>query len=257
MSLGLLSFLFTFFLVLFWFFYPFIKPRRASLPVLLIRDIQTNICSVPKEACRLAQLEHILQYLSSQGFESVLPQEVISPKVSTKQPVMLLFAGGYQSFYTQVFPLLKKYNFKAAVALPVALIGQYNAWLAAEKGLWQNILTEEQIKELQKSGLVEFISGGLNGSALSSSEKEKNIFELTESKYRLNKIYGIDAKALLFPLTDPVSNDVYKTATENYPLVFTNKIGSNYWPLNTVILKTYPITRFTLLPRLFFKLLRS
>ena len=57
--------------------------------------------------------------------------------------VLLTFDDGYESFYTEIFPILQKHNVTATFYVITSRIGK------------SGHLTEKQIKELDSSGLVE------------------------------------------------------------------------------------------------------
>ena len=67
---------------------------------------------------------------------------------------MLTFDDGYESFFTRVFPLLKKHHYTATVAL-------VGSWMDAIKGADEpnkTMMNWLQIRELAQSGLVEIAS---------------------------------------------------------------------------------------------------
>jgi biofilm PGA synthesis lipoprotein PgaB len=68
--------------------------------------------------------------------------------------VLLTFDDGYQSFYTRVFPILKKYHYPATIAL----IGSWIDGIDTPDELGKQLLTWKQVREMAKSGLVEVAS---------------------------------------------------------------------------------------------------
>lgn len=97
-----------------------------------------------------------LNWLSKHGFTVISLQTLSSARRLPAKPVVLAFLGGYQSFFTQIFPMLKQANTPVAVFLPPALAGAYNAWQDPHREPWQNLLTEKELKEMQKSGLIDW-----------------------------------------------------------------------------------------------------
>ena len=69
--------------------------------------------------------------------------------------VLLTFDDGYESFYSRVFPLLKRYHYPAVVAL-------VGAWMsdppAEPRPSGKTLLSWAQVRELSRSGLVEIAS---------------------------------------------------------------------------------------------------
>lgn len=78
------------------------------------------------------------QYLASMRDGSPLPPKAI----------LLTFDDGYESFYTEVFPLLKKYNFPAVMAIITSWLEGYAPPDAGP------VLTWNQLREMESSGLV-------------------------------------------------------------------------------------------------------
>ena len=102
--------------------------------------------------------EEHLRWLKKNGYKIVSVQAVLNAAAGKdslpNKAVLLTFDDGYQSFYTQVFPLLKKYHYPATVAL-------VGAWMDGnvtthEPG--KPLLTWEQVREMVQSGLVEIAS---------------------------------------------------------------------------------------------------
>lgn len=125
------------------------RPERAVLP-----DY-----AIPPEAFA-AQLD----WLAAHGYHFVSVDQVLAarrggPRLPS-QPLLLSFDDGYESVYRSAFPLLRRHHAPAVVAVvgrwlePTA--GQVrfgDDWLARER-----LLSWEQLREMQASGLVEVAS---------------------------------------------------------------------------------------------------
>jgi len=86
------------------------------------------------------------QYLDANATGAPLPDK----------PVLLTFDDGYISFYNEVFPLLKKYQFPAALAV-------VTSWLEGRKPPDVGPLVNwQQIREMEASGLVAVASHSHN-----------------------------------------------------------------------------------------------
>jgi biofilm PGA synthesis lipoprotein PgaB len=103
-------------------------------------------------------LEDHLIWLKNKGYKIVSVQNILDAAAGKDalpdKAVLLTFDDGYQSFYTRVFPLLKKYRYPATVAL-------VGTWMdgnvtADEPG--KPLLSWEQVREMAQSGLVEIAS---------------------------------------------------------------------------------------------------
>lgn len=235
--------------------FPLLRPKRSTLPILLInktgkpfpasRD-KKNWLSAPK-------LEKALAGLKKRNYTFVLPQDIAKNQLPQK-PVLLVFYG-YQNVYDCVYPLLQKYNAKAAVSLAAARIGQYNAWQSPRQGPWQDLLTSAQIAHLGQSGTIEFIASSLDGTDLSEQDDKTACWKLRENKTRLNKLYGLPVLCVHFPFSDPKWAAVWAEARHSFSVIIGNGLGTNSLPLDPKsALRVCPLTNSTNLTRLFWKI---
>ena len=102
-------------------------------------------------------LEDQFVWLKKNGYSVVSVQAVLDAAAGKstlpEKAVLLTFDDGYLSFYTHVFPLLKKYHYSASVAL----VGK---WMAddATNDSGKPIMNWDQVREVANSGLVEIAS---------------------------------------------------------------------------------------------------
>lgn len=102
-----------------------------------------------------AMLKEHLEYLKNNGYHPIsYNQYVAACKQGEKlpdKPVLLTFDDGYQSFYTEVYPLLKEYNYPAVFAI----VTSWSEYAPSDVG---TLLTWPQIREMEQSGLVTIAS---------------------------------------------------------------------------------------------------
>ena len=90
----------------------------------------------------------------------------------------LTFDDGYQDFYTNAFPLLKKYKMKATLYIIINKLDK------------PGYLTKAELKELAESGLVEIGSHTFNHPDLRALKAKNAKFEIASSKIELEKRLG-------------------------------------------------------------------
>ena len=169
--------------------------RRAPVAaVVAYRRVGTPPETMRRKAqwTSLARLEKDLQFYARCGFTCVFPDEL----ARARKPLVLAFFGGYQSFFTEVFPLLQKYRAKACVFLVQNTLGTYDKWHNPADGPWQPVLTQAQLDELAASGLVAFGTLGLAceaGNGAWAIRLTQN--DLEESISRLKKLHHISVCA--------------------------------------------------------------
>ena len=134
-------------------------------------------------------LEKKIQRLIKRNYTFLRPDQLSSPH--PQKSVLLVFRGGYRSFYTAAFPLLQKYNIPAMIFLTPDLIGQYNAWQDSHQEPWQDLITKDELDTLKNSPLISFGALPLGGQNITACPPEQAVFLLQESIYRLKHQWGI------------------------------------------------------------------
>lgn len=87
--------------------------------------------------------------ISASKLAKILEQKEEIPK----KTIVITVDDGYENNYLNLFPVLKKYNFPAAIFLITGVIGQNRT---TSSGRSFRMLNWEQIREMTASGLVEF-----------------------------------------------------------------------------------------------------
>lgn len=114
--------------------------------------------------------------------------QIFAKKISgPEKPIVLTFDDGYVDFYINVYPLLRKFNFKATEFIPTNFVGK------------SNYLTWEMIEEMQKSGLVSFQSHTANHAYLPYLTYFSALKELTDSKSALENHLGTKVNYVAYP----------------------------------------------------------
>src|SRR5689334_6826747 len=86
------------------------------------KDIQRDALSVSPD-----KFEAQMDYLSKNGFEPITLDTMYAifhnQTHAPIKPVVLTFDDGYIDFYTNVYPILRRFNFHAVSFIPTGLIG--------------------------------------------------------------------------------------------------------------------------------------
>ena len=138
----------------------------------------------------------MLPWLIKHGYTFITPADL--QKELPAKPILLAFMGGYQSFYTHIFPLLQQHKICATLFLAVDTLGTYNSWQDPYKEPWQNIITAKQLKEMWKSKHVQIGTLGLDGHNLLADKPAAAKQTLLESIHRLEMLYKITPCAVAF-----------------------------------------------------------
>lgn len=208
-------------------------PPRKGFVAAMYHHIGVRDVTDPQYAFTVtpAQLETHFQLLQKHGFTTVGLDDLQNP-AALKKPFLMTFDDGYEELYTVLWPLLKKYNAKAAVFLISGFVGK------------PGYLNKAQILEMQASGLVSFGSHGVNHLRLRHLPDEEIRRELTQSKAELEELLGRPVTAFCYPFgaggfDKRVRPLVFKSG---YAFDFSTRKGINPWPWNPrkSILRIFP-----------------
>ncbi len=164
---------------------PSVAGRR--IPILMyhaIADVPTT--SLTSLFVRPSELEAQLKYISDNGYQTVTFEDLDSISAFSK-PIMLTFDDGYRDNYEILFPLLKKYGLKATI------------FVITDTRWSKNFLSEAQITEMSRSGLVSIQSHTKSHPALTGLSRGALAEEMAESKAVITQLTGKAPVALCYP----------------------------------------------------------
>lgn len=168
---------------------------NIRVPILTYHFIAAN--PNPKDRARDAlsvppdKFEEQMQYLAQNGYTPITLDTlygIYNGQTSAPvRPVVLTFDDGYIDFYTNTFPILKRFNFHAVSFISTGLVGggYYMNW--------------DQIKEIASSGLVTFEGHSVNHVNLVSLSYAKALKELQDSKNILYSQTGYPVNFIAYP----------------------------------------------------------
>ena len=112
------------------------------------------------------QLAEQFEWLKENGFRVIKIDDILAARAGVRplpsKAILLTFDDGYESFYKNVFPLLKVFNYPAVQAIVGSWInadpGDIPVTTEIEKYDTGSMMKWQEIKELSDSGLVEIAS---------------------------------------------------------------------------------------------------
>ncbi len=171
------------------------RARTAKIPIIMYHDI-TAVKDVDWDVTP-DDLEKHFEALQDGGYNPITIDQMVNHLRTGTQlpekPVLLTFDDNYAGQYKYAFPLLKKYNYPAVWSVHTRFVGTGGQ---KPKATW------DQLREMQKSGLITVAShtvNHLNMTNLSDAEIER---EVTESKKVLEKKLGITIDYFTYPEGD-------------------------------------------------------
>ena len=201
-------------------------PGDVNVPVLMYHAVSDYMWGIGELFVSPTDMEAQLSYLVENGYDPIWFQDLAHVEEYDK-PVILTFDDGYDDNYTELFPLLQKYQVKATVFV----IG--NAMGTSHK------MTEEQVKELSDSGLVTIQSHGYTHHDMDVMGRETLEYELGETWRVLTRVTGKIPSVLCYP-TGRYSSTTIEVAKEYYN--FGLKMNGGLY--NTSVDDPYEVSRY-------------
>lgn len=157
-----------------------------SVPVLMYHAVGDDLWGIPELFMSPAKLREQLEYLTENGYDPIFFSD-LSHLEDYGKPILLTFDDGYDDNYTELFPLLQEYNVKATVFVITGLVGE------------EHYLTEEQIREMADSGLVELQSHTVDHTELTKLTREEQEQAMSDSRLALARMTGRVPYVLAYP----------------------------------------------------------
>lgn len=204
----------------------------GSVPIICYHDVgegAKNEYTVSKETLR----SH-LSYLKTNGYNPISLQQYIA---FTKdgaplpdKPVMLTFDDGYVSFYKEVFPLLKEYNYPAMLAI----VGSWMEYSPPDIG---KLVSWQQLREMESSGLVSIASHSFQSHHFTAMNAQGDRGQSLSTRIYSNGRYE-DAEDFKQRVTDDL-----KMSQQQFEKELGHKVAALVWPYGEYNLLDIDIAR--------------
>ncbi|AEY00402.1 hypothetical protein GU3_03225 [Oceanimonas sp. GK1] len=225
---------------------------RREVPIIMyhrfIRDDSEK--GVHGTYLQVNMLEKHFKLLKRLGYETLTFADLADKGLASrleagKKYIIITVDDGYKDNYELLFPLLKKYGFKAVI---YAVTGEtFNRWDVEnpdnpEKAV--ELMTPAQIKEMADSGLVEFGGHTLTHPKLDRLDRDQQRSEIADNKAQLEQLLGHRLHSFAYPFGIH-NNDSKQLAEElGYPFA----VATNSGPL-AMHEDPYQIRRIAIFPR--------
>lgn len=197
-----------------------IPQSYKKVRVLMYHSISEHIKKEKHNKWRVKpeDFEKQMNWFYKNNWKSFTITEITKLDKIPEKSFIITFDDGFEDNFTNAFPILQKYNFKATIYLVPNQ--KANHWEEKNTSILSNLLNNEQILQMQNSGLIEFGSHTLSHVNLSTIIDEQLINELRESKKEVENITKKDCEAFAYPygkfddkIVQAVKNAGYKNAT--------------------------------------------
>mgnify|MGYP006337491363 CR=1 FL=1 len=197
-----------------------IPQSNKKVRVLMYHSISEHVGKEKHNKWRVKpkDFEKQMNWFYKNNWKSFTISELVKLDEIPKKSFVVTFDDGFEDNFLNAFPILKKYNFKATIYLVPNQ--KTNHWEEKNTSVLSNLLNNEQILQMQNSGLIEFGSHTLSHVNLSTINDEQLLNELKKSKEEVEKITNQECEAFAYPygkFDDNIVNSVkrvgYKNAT--------------------------------------------
>ncbi len=150
------------------------------------KDLQRNALSISPD-----KFDAQMNWLSKNGYTPITLDTlwaIFGHKTNAPaKPIVITIDDGYIDFYTTAFPIMQKYGFHSVAFIPTGLIGgsYYMNW--------------DQIKELQRTGLVSFEAHSVSHAYLPGLSWNQMYKELGDSKITLQSQINFPVNFIAYP----------------------------------------------------------
>jgi peptidoglycan/xylan/chitin deacetylase (PgdA/CDA1 family) len=184
-------------------------------------------------AVRPDDFEAQMKYLSDNGYHTISPDELYDSLAGTgelpENPVLITFDDGYEDNYTNAYPILKKYGFKATIFVITSFLGKD-----------KNYMTWDQARELDANG-ISIESHTVDHKSMTDLTDEQLRMGLVESKKKAEKELGHPVEYMAYP-TGTYNLHIAEMVKEaGYKAAFTIKYGNVDKASNIYALERVPI----------------
>jgi|GEM_PF-119892 len=174
--------------------------EKYEIPVLLYHRVISDPSLAGKHGTYVTtrQLEAHLEYLHKNNYTPITFEDLsmIDRFDKDKKYVILTFDDGYEDNYTLLFPMLKKFNFRAVIFMVTGK--KENTWDYLDEGRTFPLLERAQILEMNKYG-IEFGAHTMNHVDLTKVEVAEARQEIEGSREALEDILGKKVTAFAYP----------------------------------------------------------
>lgn len=206
-------------------------PSGRQVPVLMYHAVSDQTWGLEGLFLSPSDMEAQLKYLTENGYDPIFFSDL--PHLDQyKKPVILTFDDGYNNNYTDLYPLLQKYNVKATIfVIPSSVGGQYS-------------MTAAQIKEMADSGLVSIQSHTQDHKELASLSADQQRQQFAQSQLAIAHMTGRIPSVLSYPSGSYDSNTL-SLAPEYFDMAVKSRGGLWTVQNNFFEIDRYPVYRDT------------
>lgn len=206
---------------------------EARLPVLMYHHVVEDGQKCNEMTVTVNRLEQDLQWLTENGYQTVLPRELAAGQPLPEKPILITFDDGYRSNYELAYPLFQKYQVKAVIAIMVYMP---DCWA-------ESFLSWDMCREMTDSGLVEI---GSHGFAIHNLDERNGSF-IAGQPNGVQRQKGESDTSFQSRVLDDLQKSYDRIAAEtgDAPTYFAYPFGQTDPDADAFIKNLFPVTAVT------------
>jgi peptidoglycan/xylan/chitin deacetylase (PgdA/CDA1 family) len=168
-----------------------------------------------------------LRWMQALGYGFASPVDWMEGRYERKK-ILLTFDDGYDDLYEELLPTSIALRIRPLVFLIANREYPTNVWDHARGLRKRNLLTVQQIREMQRQGVV-FGSHTMTHPWLTQVNDEQLRHEVTDSKHALEDLLSAEVYSFAYPYGGVDQRVRAAVAEAGYKIAFTTMPGLNWW----------------------------
>ena len=208
-------------------------PVPLNIPIFMYHtSSEYNPGGLPELYVRPSEFARQIRHLVDNGYTFVTFDDWFNLH-NIERPVFITFDDGYEANFTEIFPILQRYNARITLFLTLDNIVNEN-------------LTVEMIREMSDSGLVKFESHTISHPDLAaiSGDEARLTRELRDSRDMIEEITGKPVLAIAYP-GGRVNDRVIARAREYYMFGVRADGGMHNTDIDDFAIRRFRVSRST------------
>lgn len=131
------------------------RKKSEGLPILMYHKIGS-----PPENSKLKKLwvsrekfRRQMEYLKRKGYESLTFRDILEGESPLGRRVIITFDDGYRNNFTEAFPILKEFGFRAVFFIVSSSVGRMNYWHNESEELRQEMMGWDELRQIASAGM--------------------------------------------------------------------------------------------------------
>ena len=175
-----------------------------------------------KSSVKIKSFTEQISLMKKLGYKSINLCELGQYKDYNKKIFVITFDDGYKDVFTNAYPILRAFNFKATCFFVFNKIGKFNEWdIDYKKFEKKKIMTEDDLKKWDKNGF-EVGSHSLDHQNLIKIDDKEKTIQIVKSKDFFKRKYNINIKSFSYPF-GLYNESVVKIVKKNFDYAVTTK----------------------------------